>query len=40
MTEFVNSEPVSLAELAEFLGNWLQGHIIEQDCRFTSTLRS
>ncbi len=40
MTQFVNGEGVSLAELAEFLGNWLQGHIIEQDCRFAATLRT
>lgn len=40
MTQFVNGEPVSLAELAEFLGNWLQGHIVEQDCRFAATLNS
>lgn len=38
MTQFVNGEPVSLAELTEFLGNWLQGHIVEQDCRFAATL--
>jgi len=40
MTQFVNGEEVSLAELAEFLGNWLQGHIVEQDCRFAATLRA
>ncbi len=38
MAKYVNGEPVSLKELADFLGNWLQHHILEQDCAFTATV--
>jgi hemerythrin-like metal-binding protein len=39
MTQFVNGGKVSLADLTEFLGSWLQGHIVEQDCKFAATLK-
>jgi hemerythrin-like metal-binding protein len=39
MTQFVNGDGVSLGELTEFLGNWLKGHIVEQDCKFVATLK-
>jgi hemerythrin len=38
MAKFVNGEEVSPRELAEFLGSWLQNHILEQDRHFVATI--
>ncbi len=38
MARYVNGDTVSLSELVEFLNSWLQSHIVEQDCHFTSTV--